>query len=81
MQGTWQKEALTSANKKIELPRYFKTDTDSEVLLILSNILKLINPDVSVAYIDDVIIVNSEYAYEITLHWNWTTILIKVNAT
>lgn len=84
MQGTWQKEAeepLPSANKRIELPivRYFKTDTDSEVILVLSKILKylkLTNPCTC-----DVVIVNSEYVDELVLYWNKTAILLKVNAT
>jgi hypothetical protein len=78
MQGTWQKEAeepLPSAKKIEFIPRYFKTDTDSEVILILSNFLKLTDP---CAY--DVKIVNSENADELALYWNRTAILLKVNA-
>ena len=87
LQGTWQKEAeepLPSANGMIdhELPiaRYFKTDTDSDVILILSTFLRHTSPCAV-----DVTIVNSEYAdaYEITVYWNRTAILLKVkiNAT
>ena len=77
-QGTWQKEAepaLPSANGMIE---YFKTDTDSDVILILSTFLGHTN---SCAV--DVTIANPEYAdaYEITVYWNRTAILLKVNAT
>ena len=81
LQGTWQKEAeepLPSANEMIELPRYFKTDTDSDVILILSTFSGHAN---SCAV--NVKIGNSEYAdaHEITVYWNKTAILLKVNAT
>ena len=78
-QGTWQKEGeepLPSANEMIELPRYFKTDTDSDMILILSTFLGHASPCAV-----DVTIVNSEYADEIAVYWNRTAILLKVNAT
>ena len=84
MQRTWQKEG-----EPVPLPefsKYFKTGTDSEVILALSTILKSTNPwdcNITNSCVYDVTIVNSEYAndHEITLYWNWTAILLKVNAT
>lgn len=76
MQGTWQKEEaeepLPSANKNIA--RYFKTDTDGEVILVLSTFLGSVDRCVY-----DVTTGNSEHAINVTLYWNREAILLKVN--
>ena len=67
-------EPLPSANKNIELPRYFKTDTDGEVILVRSTFLESVD---SCVY--DVTTDNSEHANNVTLYWNRKAILLKVN--